>query len=159
MQEHAGASGIFTYRPTLATKPNSSAKHQLGEDVGLVLCLLMAFTSLVFGGGRGDLGTSQNFENQALSGREESSSLLGKAGLGILKSPLCSWFSPQLLEKWILSEKEWEREKAVNLYLHLMKIYVQSVGVCVSPGDPPRLPPHPAQPAPLTPTGKCQSLS
>ncbi|KAI4591194.1 hypothetical protein MJG53_002243 [Ovis ammon polii x Ovis aries] len=37
-----------------------------------------------------------------------------------------------LLEKWILSEKEWEREKAVNLYLHLMKIYVQSVGVCVA---------------------------
>ncbi|XP_069440938.1 maestro heat-like repeat-containing protein family member 2A [Ovis canadensis] len=36
-----------------------------------------------------------------------------------------------LLEKWILSEKEWEREKAVNLYLHLMKIYVQSVGVCI----------------------------
>lgn len=58
-----------------------------------------------------------------------------------------------------MSEKEWEREKAVNLYLHLMKIYVQSVGVCVSLGDPPLLPPHPAQPAPLTPTGKCQSLS
>ncbi|KAI4549823.1 hypothetical protein MG293_002153 [Ovis ammon polii] len=37
-----------------------------------------------------------------------------------------------LLEKWILSEKEWEREKAVNLYLHLMKIYVQSIGVCVA---------------------------
>uniref|UniRef100_A0A4W2GP53 Maestro heat like repeat family member 2A n=1 Tax=Bos indicus x Bos taurus TaxID=30522 RepID=A0A4W2GP53_BOBOX len=36
-----------------------------------------------------------------------------------------------LLEKWILSEKEWEREKAVNLHLHLMKIYVQSVGVCI----------------------------
>ncbi|KAF4022035.1 hypothetical protein G4228_013098 [Cervus hanglu yarkandensis] len=36
-----------------------------------------------------------------------------------------------LLEKWILSEKEWEREKAVNLHLHLMQIYVQSVGVCI----------------------------
>lgn len=36
-----------------------------------------------------------------------------------------------------MSEKEWEREKAVNLHLHLMQIYVQSVGVCVSPGDPP----------------------
>ncbi|VTJ60688.1 Hypothetical predicted protein [Marmota monax] len=35
-----------------------------------------------------------------------------------------------LLEKWILSEKEWEREKATNLHLHLMQIYVQSVGVC-----------------------------
>ncbi|XP_055280209.1 maestro heat-like repeat-containing protein family member 2A [Moschus berezovskii] len=36
-----------------------------------------------------------------------------------------------LLEKWILSEKEWEREKAVNLHLHLVQIYVQSVGVCI----------------------------
>ncbi|XP_031308306.2 maestro heat-like repeat-containing protein family member 2A [Camelus dromedarius] len=36
-----------------------------------------------------------------------------------------------LLEKWILSEKEWEREKAMNLHLHLMQIYVQSVGVCI----------------------------
>ncbi|XP_048663951.1 maestro heat-like repeat-containing protein family member 2A [Marmota marmota marmota] len=36
-----------------------------------------------------------------------------------------------LLEKWILSEKEWEREKATNLHLHLMQIYVQSVGVCI----------------------------
>ncbi|XP_075386252.1 maestro heat-like repeat-containing protein family member 2A [Tenrec ecaudatus] len=36
-----------------------------------------------------------------------------------------------LLEKWILSEKEWEREKAMNLHLRLMKIYVQSVGVCI----------------------------
>ncbi|KAM9085449.1 LOW QUALITY PROTEIN: maestro heat-like repeat-containing protein family member 2A [Megaptera novaeangliae] len=36
-----------------------------------------------------------------------------------------------LLEKWILSEKEWEREKAINLHLHLMQIYVQSVGVCI----------------------------
>ncbi|CAI9152513.1 unnamed protein product [Rangifer tarandus platyrhynchus] len=36
-----------------------------------------------------------------------------------------------LLEKWILSEKEWEREKAVNLHLHLMQIYVQSIGVCI----------------------------
>lgn len=86
----------------------------------------------------GDLGTSQSFENQALSRREEeSSSWPGKADLRILQSPLCSGLSPQLLEKWILSEKEWEREKAVNLHLHLMQIYVQSVGVCVSPGDPP----------------------
>ncbi|KAL6070320.1 hypothetical protein STEG23_008574 [Scotinomys teguina] len=37
----------------------------------------------------------------------------------------------QLLEKWILSEKEWEREKAMTLHLHLMQIYVQSVGVCI----------------------------
>ncbi|EPY76269.1 HEAT repeat-containing protein 7B1 [Camelus ferus] len=36
-----------------------------------------------------------------------------------------------LLEKWILSEKEWEREKAMNLHLHLMQVYVQSVGVCI----------------------------
>ncbi|KAM9248418.1 maestro heat-like repeat-containing protein family member 2A [Dugong dugon] len=36
-----------------------------------------------------------------------------------------------LLEKWILSEKEWEREKAMNLYLRLVQIYVQSVGVCI----------------------------
>ena len=36
-----------------------------------------------------------------------------------------------------MSEKEWEREKAVNLHLYLMQIYVQSVGICVSPGDPP----------------------
>ncbi|ELK14350.1 Protein LOC339766 [Pteropus alecto] len=36
-----------------------------------------------------------------------------------------------LLEKWILSEKEWEREKAMNLHLRLMQIYVQSVGVCI----------------------------
>uniref|UniRef100_A0A8D1FVC6 Maestro heat like repeat family member 2A n=1 Tax=Sus scrofa TaxID=9823 RepID=A0A8D1FVC6_PIG len=36
-----------------------------------------------------------------------------------------------LLEKWILSEREWEREKAMNLHLHLMQIYVQSVGVCI----------------------------
>nr|XP_058908883.1 maestro heat-like repeat-containing protein family member 2A [Kogia breviceps] len=36
-----------------------------------------------------------------------------------------------LLEKWILSEKEWEREKAINLHLHLMQIYVQSVSVCI----------------------------
>ncbi|XP_066089105.1 maestro heat-like repeat-containing protein family member 2A [Saccopteryx bilineata] len=36
-----------------------------------------------------------------------------------------------LLEKWILSEKEWEREKAMNLHLHLMQIYVQSIGVCI----------------------------
>ncbi|XP_045650023.1 maestro heat-like repeat-containing protein family member 2A isoform X2 [Ursus americanus] len=34
-----------------------------------------------------------------------------------------------LLEKWILSEKEGEREKAMSLHLHLMHIYVQSVGV------------------------------
>lgn len=38
----ACASGNFTYRQTLGTNPNSSAKHQLGEDVGIVLCLLMA---------------------------------------------------------------------------------------------------------------------
>uniref|UniRef100_G3UEQ0 Maestro heat like repeat family member 2A n=1 Tax=Loxodonta africana TaxID=9785 RepID=G3UEQ0_LOXAF len=36
-----------------------------------------------------------------------------------------------LLEKWILSEKECEREKAMNLHLRLMQIYVQSVGVCI----------------------------
>ncbi|XP_022265475.1 maestro heat-like repeat-containing protein family member 2A isoform X6 [Canis lupus familiaris] len=36
-----------------------------------------------------------------------------------------------LLEKWILSEKEGEREKATNLHLHLMQIYVQSIGVCI----------------------------
>ncbi|KAJ8781617.1 hypothetical protein J1605_010875 [Eschrichtius robustus] len=36
-----------------------------------------------------------------------------------------------LLEKWILPEKEWEREKAINLHLHLMQIYVPSVGVCI----------------------------
>uniref|UniRef100_A0A8C0ZNJ2 Maestro heat-like repeat-containing protein family member 2A n=1 Tax=Castor canadensis TaxID=51338 RepID=A0A8C0ZNJ2_CASCN len=36
-----------------------------------------------------------------------------------------------LLEKWILSEKEWEREKAMNIYLHLMQNYVQSIGVCI----------------------------
>nr|XP_012647029.1 maestro heat-like repeat-containing protein family member 2A isoform X3 [Microcebus murinus] len=36
-----------------------------------------------------------------------------------------------LLEKWILSEKEWEREKAMKLHLHLLKIYVQSIGVCI----------------------------
>ncbi|XP_044922736.1 maestro heat-like repeat-containing protein family member 2A [Mustela putorius furo] len=36
-----------------------------------------------------------------------------------------------LLEKWILSEKEGEREKAMNLHLHLMQIYVQSIGVCI----------------------------
>ncbi|KAM6152765.1 LOW QUALITY PROTEIN: maestro heat-like repeat-containing protein family member 2A [Erethizon dorsatum] len=36
-----------------------------------------------------------------------------------------------LLEKWILSEKEWEREKAMNLHVHLMEIYVRSVSVCI----------------------------
>uniref|UniRef100_A0A8C3YTQ9 Maestro heat like repeat family member 2A n=1 Tax=Catagonus wagneri TaxID=51154 RepID=A0A8C3YTQ9_9CETA len=36
-----------------------------------------------------------------------------------------------LLEKWILSEREWEREKAMNLHLRLMQIYVQSIGVCI----------------------------
>nr|XP_044607410.1 maestro heat-like repeat-containing protein family member 2A isoform X2 [Equus asinus] len=36
-----------------------------------------------------------------------------------------------LLEKWILSEKEWEREKAMNLHLCLMRVYVQSIGVCI----------------------------
>ncbi|KAM4836615.1 maestro heat-like repeat-containing protein family member 2A [Thomomys bottae] len=36
-----------------------------------------------------------------------------------------------LLEKWILSEKEWEREKAMHLHLHLMQIYVQTIGVCI----------------------------
>uniref|UniRef100_A0A8C0CBE5 Maestro heat like repeat family member 2A n=1 Tax=Balaenoptera musculus TaxID=9771 RepID=A0A8C0CBE5_BALMU len=36
-----------------------------------------------------------------------------------------------LLEKWILSEKEWDREKAINLHLHLMQIYVQSISVCI----------------------------
>lgn len=49
---------------------------------------------------------------------------------------LCSGLLTQLLEKWILSEKEWEREKAMALHLHLMQIYVQSIGVCVSPGTP-----------------------
>ncbi|KAH0509409.1 Maestro heat-like repeat-containing protein family member 2A [Microtus ochrogaster] len=39
--------------------------------------------------------------------------------------------SVKLLEKWILSEKEWEREKAMTLHLHLMQIYVQSIGVCI----------------------------
>lgn len=70
---------------------------------------------------------------------------------------LCSGLHTQLLEKWILSEKEWEREKAMALHLHLMQIYVQSIGVCVSPGTPPpipwpatlccicRKPPHPLQ--------------
>uniref|UniRef100_A0A2K5QWQ7 Maestro heat like repeat family member 2A n=1 Tax=Cebus imitator TaxID=2715852 RepID=A0A2K5QWQ7_CEBIM len=37
----------------------------------------------------------------------------------------------QLLEKWILSEKEWEREKAMSLHLYLMRIYVHSTGVCI----------------------------
>uniref|UniRef100_G3QJI1 Maestro heat like repeat family member 2A n=1 Tax=Gorilla gorilla gorilla TaxID=9595 RepID=G3QJI1_GORGO len=37
----------------------------------------------------------------------------------------------QLLEKWILSEKEWEREKAVSLHLYLMRIYVHSTAVCI----------------------------
>ncbi|XP_024308609.1 maestro heat-like repeat-containing protein family member 2A isoform X4 [Homo sapiens] len=37
----------------------------------------------------------------------------------------------QLLEKWILSEKEWEREKAVSLHLYLMWIYVHSTAVCI----------------------------
>ncbi|XP_042851652.1 maestro heat-like repeat-containing protein family member 2A isoform X2 [Panthera tigris] len=36
-----------------------------------------------------------------------------------------------LLEKWILSEREGEREKAMNLHLHLLQIHVQSVGVCI----------------------------
>ncbi|XP_008054484.1 maestro heat-like repeat-containing protein family member 2A [Carlito syrichta] len=36
-----------------------------------------------------------------------------------------------LLEKWILSEKEWEREKAMNLHLHLMQLYIQSTGICI----------------------------
>ncbi|XP_032968339.1 maestro heat-like repeat-containing protein family member 2A, partial [Rhinolophus ferrumequinum] len=36
-----------------------------------------------------------------------------------------------LLEKWILSEREWEREKAMKLHVHLMQIYVQSIGVCI----------------------------
>ncbi|XP_013012759.2 maestro heat-like repeat-containing protein family member 2A [Cavia porcellus] len=36
-----------------------------------------------------------------------------------------------LLEKWILSEKEWEREKAMKLHLRLMEIYMQSIGVCI----------------------------
>ncbi|XP_011726346.2 maestro heat-like repeat-containing protein family member 2A isoform X4 [Macaca nemestrina] len=37
----------------------------------------------------------------------------------------------QLLEKWILSEKECEREKAMNLHLYLMRIYVHSTAVCI----------------------------
>ncbi|KFO32438.1 HEAT repeat-containing protein 7B1 [Fukomys damarensis] len=36
-----------------------------------------------------------------------------------------------LLEKWILSGKDWEREKAMNLHLHLMEIYIRSVGFCI----------------------------
>ncbi|XP_053071963.1 maestro heat-like repeat-containing protein family member 2A isoform X3 [Acinonyx jubatus] len=36
-----------------------------------------------------------------------------------------------LLEKWILSEREGEREKAMNLHLHLLQIHVQNVGVCI----------------------------
>ncbi|KAM5228684.1 maestro heat-like repeat-containing protein family member 2A [Ctenodactylus gundi] len=36
-----------------------------------------------------------------------------------------------LLERWILSEKEWEREKAMDLHLHLVKVYIQNVGVCI----------------------------
>lgn len=36
----------------------------------------------------------------------------------------------------ILSEKEWEREKAMNLHLCLMRVCVQSIGVCVSAGAP-----------------------
>ncbi|XP_058556580.1 LOW QUALITY PROTEIN: maestro heat-like repeat-containing protein family member 2A [Neofelis nebulosa] len=36
-----------------------------------------------------------------------------------------------LLEKWILSEREGEREKAMNLHLRLLQIHVQSVGVCI----------------------------
>lgn len=58
------------------------------------------------------------------------------------KPSLCSGLYTQLLEKWILSEKEWEREKATNLHLHLMQIYVQSIGVCVSPGAPALCPPQ-----------------
>ncbi|KAM6155719.1 maestro heat-like repeat-containing protein family member 2A [Rhynchocyon petersi] len=38
----------------------------------------------------------------------------------------------QLLEKWTLSEKDWEREKALNLCLGVMQTYVRSVGVCIS---------------------------
>ncbi|XP_004674818.1 PREDICTED: maestro heat-like repeat-containing protein family member 2A [Condylura cristata] len=36
-----------------------------------------------------------------------------------------------LLEKWILSERAWEREKATRLHLHLLQLYMQSVGVCI----------------------------
>ncbi|KAM6178445.1 maestro heat-like repeat-containing protein family member 2A [Rhynchocyon petersi] len=37
----------------------------------------------------------------------------------------------QLLEKWILSEKAWEREKALNLYLGMMQTYVQNIDICI----------------------------
>ncbi|XP_040306553.1 maestro heat-like repeat-containing protein family member 2A isoform X4 [Herpailurus yagouaroundi] len=36
-----------------------------------------------------------------------------------------------LLGKWILSEREGEREKAMNLHLHLLQIHVQNAGVCI----------------------------
>ena len=62
---------------------------------------------------------------------------------------LCSGLHTQLLEKWILSEKEWEREKAMALHLHFMQIYVQSIGVCVSPGTASPYPPPPSHGLPL----------
>ncbi|KAM6178430.1 maestro heat-like repeat-containing protein family member 2A [Rhynchocyon petersi] len=37
----------------------------------------------------------------------------------------------QLLEKWILSQKDWEREKALNVFLALMQTYVRSAGICI----------------------------
>lgn len=61
-----------------------------------------------------------------------------RLSMGFRRPRRCPGLSPQLLEKWILSEKEWEREKAMNLHLRLMQIYVQSVGVCVSAGSPGR---------------------
>ena len=75
---------------------------------------------------------------------------------GFERPLLCSGLSPQLLEKWILSEKEWEREKAINLHLHLMQIYVQSVGVCVSPEapDPPACRPDTHREMPVSMPGE-----
>uniref|UniRef100_A0A2K6FDH7 Maestro heat like repeat family member 2A n=1 Tax=Propithecus coquereli TaxID=379532 RepID=A0A2K6FDH7_PROCO len=68
--------------------------------------------------------------------REDNESItVGSSGKGLAPGfpclLLCPGLYPQLLEKWILSEKEWEREKAMKLHLHLLKIYVQSVGVCI----------------------------
>ncbi|KAM6178444.1 maestro heat-like repeat-containing protein family member 2A [Rhynchocyon petersi] len=37
----------------------------------------------------------------------------------------------RLLEKWILSQKDWEREKALNVFLALMQTYVRSAGICI----------------------------
>ncbi|XP_058521134.1 maestro heat-like repeat-containing protein family member 2A isoform X1 [Ochotona princeps] len=37
----------------------------------------------------------------------------------------------QLLEKWIVSEREWEREKAMQLLFHLLYVYERSAGFCI----------------------------